>query len=106
VTEKVSCLLKGGIDLCDPSLVPAAYKWAAMHGQGWVAPLFGLSVLQEGAAHIREAWAEGGRPGQPRIVTGRYFSLSYDADAVADEHIRHYYGSGYFAPGADSLTSI
>ena len=87
-------------------LVPAAYKRAAMHGQGWVAPLFGLSVLQEGAAYVRAAWAEAGRPGQPRIVTGRYFSLNDDADAVADEYIRHYYGGGFFAwARADTLTS-
>jgi hypothetical protein len=51
-------------------------------------PLFGLPVLQQGAAGVREAWAVAGRPGQPRVATGRYFSLGEDADAVADDYIR------------------
>lgn len=72
-------------------LVPTAHRRAAVHGQGWVAPRFGLSVLQQGAAAMHAAWAAG-QPGQPRIVTGRYFSLGDDADAVADDYIRHYYG--------------
>jgi hypothetical protein len=71
-----------------------------------VAPLFGLPVLQQGAAGVRQAWAAAGRPGQPRIATGRYFSLGEDADAVADEYIRHYYGDDYFAAArADTLTT-
>jgi alkanesulfonate monooxygenase SsuD/methylene tetrahydromethanopterin reductase-like flavin-dependent oxidoreductase (luciferase family) len=87
-------------------LVPAAYRRAAAEGQGWVAPLFGLSVLRQGVAGVREAWAAAGRPGRPRIATGRYFSLGGDADAVADDYIRHYYGEEYFAPArADTLTT-
>jgi alkanesulfonate monooxygenase SsuD/methylene tetrahydromethanopterin reductase-like flavin-dependent oxidoreductase (luciferase family) len=87
-------------------LVPAAHKRAAAHGQGWVSPLFGLSVLQEGAAAVRTAWEEVGRSERPRIMTGRYFSLGDNADAVADEYIRHYYGDEYFpAARADTLTT-
>jgi alkanesulfonate monooxygenase SsuD/methylene tetrahydromethanopterin reductase-like flavin-dependent oxidoreductase (luciferase family) len=87
-------------------LVSSAYERAARHGQGWVAPLFGLSVLEEGAAAVRTAWAEGGRPGQPRIATGRYFCLGDDADAVADDYIHHYYGDAFFAAArADTLTT-
>jgi alkanesulfonate monooxygenase SsuD/methylene tetrahydromethanopterin reductase-like flavin-dependent oxidoreductase (luciferase family) len=86
--------------------VPAAFRRAATHGQGWVAPLFGLSVLRQGTAAVHAAWAEAGRPGRPRIATGRYFSLGDDADSVADEYIRHYYGEEYFAPArADTLTT-
>jgi alkanesulfonate monooxygenase SsuD/methylene tetrahydromethanopterin reductase-like flavin-dependent oxidoreductase (luciferase family) len=88
-------------------LVPAAYRRAATEGRGWVAPLFGLPALQQGAAGVREAWAAAGRPGQPRIATGRYFSLGEDADAVADDYIRHYYGDDYFAAArADTLTTV
>jgi alkanesulfonate monooxygenase SsuD/methylene tetrahydromethanopterin reductase-like flavin-dependent oxidoreductase (luciferase family) len=87
-------------------LVPAAYRRAAMHGQGWVAPLFGLPVLQQGAAAVHEAWVAAGRPGRPRIATGRYFSLGEHADSVADDYIRHYYGDAYFAAArADTLTT-
>jgi hypothetical protein len=70
-----------------------------------VAPLFGLSLLKEGAAGVERAWAEAGRDGKPRIVTGRYFSLGSDAHDVADEYIRHYYGPDYFEfARADTLT--
>lgn len=87
-------------------LVPAAYTRAATEGQGWVAPLFGLATLEDGAAAVRTAWAEAGRGGRPRIATGRYFSLGRRAEAVADEYIRHYYGDEYFAAArADTLTS-
>lgn len=87
-------------------LVPGAYQRAATHGQGWVAPLFGLPVLREGAVAVRRAWEQAGRSGQPRIVTGRYFSLGDDADAVADHYIRHYYGDEYFPfARADTLTT-
>ena len=87
-------------------LVPAAYQRAATDGQGWVAPLFGLPVLQTGAAAVREAWEQAGRSGRPRIMTGRYFSLGADADAVADEYLQHYYPDEYFPfARADSLTT-
>jgi alkanesulfonate monooxygenase SsuD/methylene tetrahydromethanopterin reductase-like flavin-dependent oxidoreductase (luciferase family) len=87
-------------------LVPAAYERAATQGQGWVAPLLGLSMLQEGTAAVREAWQAAGRPGQPRIATGRYFALGDNADAIADEYIHHYYGDeGFSFARADTLTS-
>jgi alkanesulfonate monooxygenase SsuD/methylene tetrahydromethanopterin reductase-like flavin-dependent oxidoreductase (luciferase family) len=85
--------------------VPASYTRAAKHGEGWVAPLFGLEVLEGGARAMREAWSSAGRDGHPRIVTGRYFSLGRDADSIADEYVRHYYGPEYFAAArADTLT--
>jgi len=87
-------------------LVPAAYTRAATQGQGWVAPLMGLQMLEDGATAVRQAWADTGRVGEPRIVTGRYFSLGQDADRVADRYIRHYYGDEYFPTArADTLTS-
>jgi alkanesulfonate monooxygenase SsuD/methylene tetrahydromethanopterin reductase-like flavin-dependent oxidoreductase (luciferase family) len=87
-------------------LVPAAYRRAATEGQGWVAPLMGREILEEGVAAVRRAWADAGRAGKPRIATGRYFSLGEDADAVADEYLRHYYGAEYFPMArADTLTS-
>jgi alkanesulfonate monooxygenase SsuD/methylene tetrahydromethanopterin reductase-like flavin-dependent oxidoreductase (luciferase family) len=87
-------------------LVPAAHRRAATEGQGWVAPLFGLQILEDGVLSVRQAWADAGRSGEPRIATGRYFSLGPEADAVADEYIRHYYGDDYFpAARADTLTS-
>jgi alkanesulfonate monooxygenase SsuD/methylene tetrahydromethanopterin reductase-like flavin-dependent oxidoreductase (luciferase family) len=88
-------------------LVPAAHKRAATQGQGWVAPLLGLSMLQEGTAAVRQFWKEAGRPGQPRIATGRYFGLGDNADAIADEYIRHYYGDEVLpVVRADTLTTL
>jgi alkanesulfonate monooxygenase SsuD/methylene tetrahydromethanopterin reductase-like flavin-dependent oxidoreductase (luciferase family) len=73
--------------------------------EGWVAPLFGLALLQDGGAALRQAWSEAGRQGRPRIVTGRYFSLGSDADETADEYIHHYYGADFFdVARADTLT--
>jgi alkanesulfonate monooxygenase SsuD/methylene tetrahydromethanopterin reductase-like flavin-dependent oxidoreductase (luciferase family) len=87
-------------------LVPAAHKRAARHGHGWVSPLFGLAVLREGAAAVGAAWEGAGRSGRPRIMTGRYFSFGEDADAIADEYLRHYYGEEYApAARADTVTT-
>ena len=68
--------------------VPAAFaRAAAPASEGWVAPLFGLPLLEAGAAAVRKTWAAADRDGQPRIATGRYFSLGAAADKVADEYV-------------------
>jgi alkanesulfonate monooxygenase SsuD/methylene tetrahydromethanopterin reductase-like flavin-dependent oxidoreductase (luciferase family) len=87
--------------------VKASFARAARDmSQGWVAPLFDLGLLEAGAAGVGRAWAEAGRGGRPRIVTGRYFSLGPDADETADEYIHHYYGGEFFEPArADTLTT-
>jgi alkanesulfonate monooxygenase SsuD/methylene tetrahydromethanopterin reductase-like flavin-dependent oxidoreductase (luciferase family) len=87
-------------------LAPASFARAAKPPSlGWVAPLFGLSVLKDGIAAVRRACSEAGREDRPRIVTGRYFSLGKDAQGVADQYIRHYYGPEYFdLARADTLT--
>jgi alkanesulfonate monooxygenase SsuD/methylene tetrahydromethanopterin reductase-like flavin-dependent oxidoreductase (luciferase family) len=86
--------------------VPAGFARAATDlSDGWVAPLFGFELLQEGAAAVRRAWAAAGRAGAPRIVTARYFSLGPRAGAVADEYVLHYYGREFFdAARTDTLT--
>jgi alkanesulfonate monooxygenase SsuD/methylene tetrahydromethanopterin reductase-like flavin-dependent oxidoreductase (luciferase family) len=76
---------------------------AAEMSEGWVAPLFDLTLLRDGGAAVGRAWAEAGREGRPRIVTGRYFSLG----PTADEYIHHYYGADFFEPArADTLTTV
>lgn len=83
-----------------------SYERAARAGDGWVAPLFGFDVLLAGIAAATAAWSRAGRPGAPRILTGRYFCLGADADAIADEYIRHYYGDQFFpAARTGTLTS-
>ena len=74
--------------------------------EGWVAPLFGLTLVRDGGAAVSRAWSEAGRQGRPRIVTGRYFSLGPDADETADEYIHHYYGADVFDDArAETLTN-
>lgn len=86
-------------------LVPAAYSRAATEGEGWVAPLMGQQLLQNGMSAVQQAWADAGRAGVPRIVTGRYFSLGKDAGHRADVYLRHYYGAeGLAVPRADTMT--
>jgi alkanesulfonate monooxygenase SsuD/methylene tetrahydromethanopterin reductase-like flavin-dependent oxidoreductase (luciferase family) len=86
--------------------VAASFARAATPlSDGWVAPLFGLELLRDGAAAVRAAWSGAGRPGSPRIATGRYVCLGPDADRIADEYIHHYYGADYFAfARADTFT--
>jgi alkanesulfonate monooxygenase SsuD/methylene tetrahydromethanopterin reductase-like flavin-dependent oxidoreductase (luciferase family) len=87
-------------------LVPASFTRGAVHGDGWVAPSFGMPVLEDGIISARRAWSEAGRQGQPRVVVERYFSLGDRADEIADDYLMHYYGSEYFAAvRADALTS-
>ncbi len=88
-------------------LAPAAIaRSAAPVSEGWIAPLFGFEVLQQGIAAARDAWARSGRAGLPRVITARYFSLGPQADRVADEYLEHYYGREYFTPArSDTLTS-
>jgi alkanesulfonate monooxygenase SsuD/methylene tetrahydromethanopterin reductase-like flavin-dependent oxidoreductase (luciferase family) len=41
---------------------------------------------------FRQAWAEGGREGEPRIAALAYFSLGQDADEDSRGYLRSYYG--------------
>ena len=51
--------------------------------------------------------AEAGRGGQPRIATGRSFSLSPGAQDIADRYIDHYPGPDCFGLArADTLTDV
>lgn len=87
-------------------LVPAAFARAAALGDGWVAPFFSFQLLADGIESIRQAWTEGGRSGQPRVVVERYFCLGPDADEIADHYLLHYYGQEYFPHArADTLTT-
>jgi alkanesulfonate monooxygenase SsuD/methylene tetrahydromethanopterin reductase-like flavin-dependent oxidoreductase (luciferase family) len=99
-------LPKGRPTVLFGGMAPRSYERAARDGQGWVAPLFGFEVLLSGIAAARAAWSQAGRPGSPRILTGRYFCLGSDAEAAADEYVRHYYGDQFFAMArADTLTT-
>lgn len=87
-------------------LVPAGYARAARFGDGWVAPLVNRELLDDGVRGVNAAWAEAGRPGRPRILTGRYFDCGPDAATALAEYLAHYYGAdGSAAVLADSIDS-
>lgn len=99
-------LAEGRPGLLVGGLVPASFARAARHGEGWVAPSFGLATLVDGIDSMGRAWIGAGRTGRPRVVVERYFCLGEHADTSADEYLRHYYGTEYFPHvRADALTS-
>ena len=62
----------------------ALTRAATAPSNGWVAPLFGLTLLRDGINGVLRAWADARREGRPRIVTGRYFGLGVNAETAAD----------------------
>ena len=87
-------------------LVPAAFRRAAILGEGWVAPLMSTEILTTGTNAVRDAWTQAPKSGAPRILTGRYVSLGPRGGAAADEYLHHYYGAGYHAARADTITTV
>jgi alkanesulfonate monooxygenase SsuD/methylene tetrahydromethanopterin reductase-like flavin-dependent oxidoreductase (luciferase family) len=85
-------------------LVPASFRRIARHGEGWVAPFFGHEMVTDGAASLRRAWSEARRPGRPRLVAPRYFSLGDGAGEIADHYLEHYYGEYFETARADTVT--
>jgi len=65
-------------------------------------------VFARGAAPVRTAWREAGRPGAPRLVALAYYALGPDAADLARAYLSDYYASmGEYAATAVSgaLTS-
>ncbi|MGH8929419.1 MAG: LLM class flavin-dependent oxidoreductase [Egibacteraceae bacterium] len=65
----------GGPPLLMGGYVDAAVRRTVEYGVGWMGGLGGLDGFKAMVAKVREAWKEAGREGQPRLVTGAYFSL-------------------------------
>ena len=58
-------LSEGRPPLLFGGFVSAVYRRVATQGEGWVAPLFGLQMLEAGAIAARQAWANADRTGEP-----------------------------------------
>lgn len=71
--------------------VEASFARAARFGEGWIAGGSGPQVFAESAAKVREAWAQAGREGEPRLVGLAYYSLGDDAEADARRYLGDYY---------------
>ena len=50
---------------------------------------------------MRDAWADAGRDGRPRLLALGYYALGPDARATADAYIQHYYG--FLGPVAEQI---
>jgi alkanesulfonate monooxygenase SsuD/methylene tetrahydromethanopterin reductase-like flavin-dependent oxidoreductase (luciferase family) len=62
-------------------------KW----GIGWTAGGAPPEAVAAFAERVRTAWGDGGREGQPKIVSLRYFALGPKAKAGAQESLGDYY---------------
>ena len=78
----------GGPELLIGGYVPAVARRIAAWGDGFMAPGGGepaaMRALWEA---IERAWADAGRAGRPRWVSGSYYALGPDADSAADAYI-------------------
>lgn len=87
---------------------PAAYRRMARHGAGWIAGGGFGDVFRGGAEKAREAWAEAGREGSPRLLALSYFALGSDSAEHARSYLEDYYAfTGPFAQkiSAGALTT-
>ena len=98
----------GGPPLLVGGMADAAFRRVAEHGAGWVAGGGGVGAFAEGAARARQAWADAGRDGAPRLTALAYASLGDDATGHAQRYLGDYYaflGDYASAVAAGALTS-
>jgi alkanesulfonate monooxygenase SsuD/methylene tetrahydromethanopterin reductase-like flavin-dependent oxidoreductase (luciferase family) len=62
-------------------------KWA----EGWTAGGGGPQAAGAFAKRVRDAWAEAGREGEPRLSALVYFSLGDEVADASRANLRHYY---------------
>jgi alkanesulfonate monooxygenase SsuD/methylene tetrahydromethanopterin reductase-like flavin-dependent oxidoreductase (luciferase family) len=62
-------------------------------GAGWISGGGGPDSFTQGAAPVRKAWQEAGRPGAPRLVALAYYALGPDAADLARGYLADYYAS-------------
>jgi alkanesulfonate monooxygenase SsuD/methylene tetrahydromethanopterin reductase-like flavin-dependent oxidoreductase (luciferase family) len=72
--------------------VDAAFARAARFGDGWIMGAGSPDQFAEAAEKVRAAWSDAGRDGSPRFAALTYYALGRDAEHLADEDLRHYYG--------------
>lgn len=68
----------------------AAVRRVVEHAAGWTAGGMPPEAVGEFAQRVREAWAEAGREGAPRIVALAYFGLG-DTEQESRRNMLHYY---------------
>ncbi len=81
----------GGPPLLMGGTVDAAIRRTVEHGVGWMGGVGGLDEFKSMVARVRAAWKEAGRDGQPRLITGAYFSLGDGGGEDARRYLLDYY---------------
>lgn len=79
----------------------AAVRRAVAHGDGWIAGGGGPFLFQATADKVRKAWADAGKPGEPRLVALAYFALGDDAEDAARAYLTDYYA--FLGPFAEKV---
>lgn len=67
------------------------YARVATRGAGWIAGSRGVEAFRQGAEGVRQAWADHGREGRPRLLALPYFSLGPLARDNADAYLGDFY---------------
>jgi alkanesulfonate monooxygenase SsuD/methylene tetrahydromethanopterin reductase-like flavin-dependent oxidoreductase (luciferase family) len=89
----------GGVPLLIGGQSPAAFRRMVSHGAGWIAGGGGPSMFAQAVGPARQAWKDGGRTGEPRLVSLAYYALGPDADTLAQNYLGDYYAfAGDYGP--------
>ncbi len=71
--------------------VEASFKRAARYGEGWIAGATTPDAFAEMAKGVRQAWADAGRDGEPRLAALAYYALGDTAEQDATNYLTDYY---------------
>jgi alkanesulfonate monooxygenase SsuD/methylene tetrahydromethanopterin reductase-like flavin-dependent oxidoreductase (luciferase family) len=78
------------------------YERVATWGGGWIGGSRGVAAFRQGADGVRQAWAEHGRSGRPRLLALPYFCLGPGAAATA----RAFLADQYAIEGPDVAARV
>lgn len=99
---------QGGPPLLLGGTGAAAIRRTVEHGVGWIAGGGGPEMFAGGAQQVREAWAQAGREGTPRLAALGYYALGDGAQGATRGYLTDYYAFlGEYADmiAAGALTS-
>ena len=85
---------QGGPELLIGGTVEAAIRRVVRFGDGWTMGGGAPDDFRKLADGVKEAWAEAGREGEPRLVALCYYALGDGARDAVDAYIGDYYGFG------------
>lgn len=71
--------------------ISATFRRVAEHGDGWTMGGGTPDQFQEMAGRVKDAWAQAGREGTPRLIALCYYGLGDHAEEAAKEDLGHYY---------------